>query len=279
MMLDMIRKGLAPCFALVLCLGLAGGVHAAGTADMEAEAQKLAQDLQNGKISLPEFQKRIQELSNRLVRENTTPDQRRMYEQSQGQGAAAPVDAGRLKQAVEARMQGMEQDLPPERKSKREPNLAPREISVPRELLALLPRGKLHFTLKDASVTDAYASVSFDASVYEEAAGGEFQIRFTAYNPEFNDIAWMEIRRFREEKWADLPAEAEGMGAPLRETAWGGRGWSKYQEGVGYDGGQSAGPAKTRDYIGRYAGIVENATFSIYAHTSNANTNLEGMAG
>jgi hypothetical protein len=24
---------------------------------------------------------------------------------------------------------------------------------------------------------------------------------------------------------------------------------------------------------------VENATFSIYAHTSNANTNLEGMAG
>jgi hypothetical protein len=72
----------------------------ASAADIETEAQKLAQDFQSGKIDMATFQKKVLELQSKAIEQYTTPEQRRMLEQAQQQAPQLPKSVEEMEAAM-----------------------------------------------------------------------------------------------------------------------------------------------------------------------------------
>ncbi|MDR3299042.1 MAG: hypothetical protein LBU43_03325 [Candidatus Accumulibacter sp.] len=245
--------------ALLLGLALAWGITGnASTAGIEAETQRLAQDFQSGKIDLPTFQKRITELQNRAIQQNTTPEQRELMRRQQQQGQTPTPDMERL-------MPQLQRDAAAGEDMRRwqQTHQGRFDVAFPASIAALAPTcGKYQKEHERKAWIDSSASearVEFAAGCTrpvpneDRADGLDIRIEIQAINPKWKISSFGSSR----------PAEDLPSGSGVRSFTWGAG--KRTQDKGGFEGA--------------YSGRVANGSVSFLLHIDGSLTSIAEMDG
>jgi hypothetical protein len=131
------------------------------------------------------------------------------------------------------------------------------------------------------SVGDTGAAVNFKVDIYQPAGdagyGGGIEIKINSPNPEFNDLAWIFVKNFKERDMEEVRGAAAAHNLPLIRKPWGFGWYRSWSFEAPVEKGEGTVTVITHE--GEFAGLVGDVQFRIFERGGGYDSPLESMAG